>query len=301
MGINMIKKCEITDLDKITDMAFRLNNIPESNSAYCFKGYEAIRDDFEQMLKDKDNFILGYLDEEGLGGVCGFFTDRKKKTADLVGPFVEREEFIDIASEMLQFAGKKLPWNNRYNFFFNKKNSRYLEFMEVVHAGYQCDEYSLLLTRSNYRKLKPDKKAEELPFIYADKVKRMHDVNFKDSYITGAEITGPALNGRKVFCIVHKEELAGYGTYRLWATPDRASVEVLYVEPEYRNQGCEQALLTGMIESIYENERIEYIGMVIETDDRYFIEICSQAGFEIDAENCSYVLKRGVLYDKTGI
>jgi ribosomal protein S18 acetylase RimI-like enzyme len=287
----MITKCNLKELEAITDLAYEQNNRPEYNSAYCFKDREAIKDDFMQMLKSKESFILGYFDDNELMGICGFYVDKDKKTVDLVGPFLKEGDYRSVSVEMLAFADRKLKKGYRYNFFFDQKNSRYLEFMMEIQAEYQDHEYSLLLRRNNYKKHQTEKRAKELFKNYTDEVKEIHDTNFKDSYLSGYDIISSAKNERKAVYITACGELAGYGSGRFWATPDRASIDIIYVVPKLRNQGYEQALLDGMIESIYENKEIEYIGMVIETDDRDFIEICIQAGFEITAKNCSYFLK----------
>lgn len=288
----MITKCNIEELEVITNLAYEQNNRPEYNSAYCFKAREAIKDDFLQMLKSKESFVLGYLNKGTLMGICGFYVDKEKKTADLVGPFLKEGDYRSVSADMLAFADRKLKEGYRYNFFFDEQNNRYLEFMEEIQAEYQDQEYSLLLRRSNYKKHQTKKRAKELSPNYADKVKEIHDTNFKDSYLSGKEMISSAKSERKVVYITAGVELAGYGACRFWVTPDRASIDIIYVVPALRNQGYEQALLDGMIAGIYENEEIEYIGIVIETDDRDFLEICVEAGFEITSKNCSYFLKR---------
>lgn len=289
--IGIIKKCKLTDLDAITDMAYRLNNIPESSSAFCFKGYDAIRDDFRQMLKSRDSFVLGCLDEEGLKGFCGFFIDRIKNTADWVGPFIERGGFVSTALEILKAARKKLSENTRHNFFFSENNKRYLEFMEEINAVYQCREYGLELKRSHYKKSTSDTSAAELSLNDGDRLKIMKDAKFTDCSISAGKTSGPERKLRKVFCTERNGDLAGYGSYWLWYTPDCATIESINVEQGYRNLGYEEALLERIIENIYEDKKIEHIGIVIEMQDQRLVESCIQAGFKIASENCSYILK----------
>lgn len=289
--VDIIKKCNLKDLDAITDMAYRLNNIPESSSAFCFKGYDAIRDDFRQMLKSRDSFVIGCLDEEGLRGFCGFFIDRIKNTVDWAGPFVERGGFVSSALEIFNAARKKLSENTVHNFFFSETNKRYLEFMKEINAVYQCGEYGLELKRSHYKKSMCDASTAEMSLNNGDRLKIMKDVKFTDCLIPAGKASGPAKKVRKVFCTEQNGELAGYGSYWLWSMPDRATIESINVETGYRNLGYEEALLERIIENIYEDKKIEHIGMAIEMKDQRLVEICIQAGFKIVSVNCSYILK----------
>ena len=80
----MIKVCKLEDITSCTDLAFKINSIPESSSAYCSKKYESIYKDFENMIHGEEHVVIGYCEDDMLIGVMGLFVDVDKHTADCV-------------------------------------------------------------------------------------------------------------------------------------------------------------------------------------------------------------------------
>jgi ribosomal protein S18 acetylase RimI-like enzyme len=287
----MIKECNINNLTDIVTIAYKLNNLPERNSAYCFKDFDAIKDDFTQLLINKENLVLGEFDDIGLAGVIGIYVDKDKHTADWIGPFVCRGDYLKIANDMLDYAKKRLPHIKQFHFFFHQRNTECKKLMELNNAEYITNEFNLILNRENRKIVQQKQIVEELTNELKDKVKEIHSVKFVDCFLSGDELIQSDLSGRKVFCITKQEDLAGYGTYHTWKTIKRAAIDILYVKPEFEGCGYEEALLNTLISNIFIDTDIHVIGAVLETKSIQMIETFKKHGFIITAENCSYILR----------
>ncbi|MDF2542582.1 MAG: GCN5-related N-acetyltransferase [Herbinix sp.] len=287
----MIKECNIDQLSDIVQIAFKRNNIPESNSAFCFKDYAAIWDDFSYLINNKQSLMVGYFEQDELIGVTGIFVDVEKKSADWVGPFIEQGDFLTIANAMLAYVEHRLQNVDTYHFFFHNKNIAYKAFMEENNIRYVTNEYSLILHRQNDVIILSDPIVEALPIRFKEKVKAKHNELYQDCFLSGEEMIDSGVAGRKVLCITKQEELVGYGTYHVLKNLNRAAIDILCVLPEYQACGYEESLLGEMIRNIFHDREINIIGLVLETKDIYLIEICQKLKFEITAENCSYERK----------
>lgn len=285
----MIKECNMNHLYQIVDLAYELNNKPESNSAFCFKDYEAIKDDFTFMINSNENLVIGYFEDDNLVGVTGIVLDEMNKTADWIGPFIINKEYIKIAKEMLEYAKVKLTNTNEFNFFFNCKNTINKMFLEEINGNYITNEFNLTLHRDTYRLKSVINTENEAP------THRMKDIEFINSHSSTvlpntneSNFFGPP--GKKVFYLTMKDELIGYGTYNIWNNSERASIHMLRVMPDYKGNGYEEHLLKSLIQYIYKDSKIHTIGIVLEKKDETLLDICIKHGFEITADNYSYIL-----------
>lgn len=285
----MIKECNMNHLFQIVDLAYELNNKPESNSAFCFKDYEAIKDDFAYMINSNENLVIGYFEDDNLVGVTGIVLDEMNKTADWIGPFIKNKEYIKIAKEMLEYAKIKLSNTNEFNFFFNCKNKINKMFLEEINGNYITNEFNLTLLRNTYRLKSEINTENEIP---TDRIKDREFLNTHSSTVLPntdeSNFFGPP--GKKVFYLTIKDELIGYGTYNIWNNSERASIHMLRVMPEYIGNGYEEHLLKSLIQYIYKDSNIHTIGIVLEKKDETLLNICIKHGFEITADNYSYIL-----------
>jgi ribosomal protein S18 acetylase RimI-like enzyme len=286
----MIKECNINHSSDIVALAYKLNNIPESNSAFCFKDYEAIKDDFTYMLNSKENLVIGYFDNDILIGVTGFVIDEINRTADWVGPFIQQGEYIDIAKKMLDYAMIKLPNTKEFNFFFNCKNVLNKKFLEGVNAQYITNEFNLTIERSSYN-LNCENHTWDEMYISGINNKNFMKEKFNEVILNTNESSFSGPPGKKVFYLTMEDDLIGYGTYSMWNNSGRASIHMIHVMPELLGINYEEYLLKELIHHIYQDSNIHTIGIVLEKKDEFLIDICIKLGFEITAENYSYILK----------
>lgn len=287
----MIRTCTIDDIQQILDLAFAKNNQPEHNSAYCYKEYNSIKQDFLQIIESKGNAVIGYFEEKTLIGVMGVYVDEEKHTADCCGPFVVVDDFVGISKLLFDYVKNHFNHSLQYNFFFDIRNKDCIAFMNTICAENQGNECCLTLKRENYRKEDFVVNVVPLPAEYTNSFVNLHDSIFPNVYVSGADIINSIEGSRKVFCVIENGMLIGYSVLKRTLNSPRATAEIIAVYEKQRRNGYGRVLLNELAKQAFYDEAVELIHLVVESINTNAVNLYYAFGFELDVENCFYCVK----------
>ncbi len=288
----MIKKCTIDDIHEITELAFKKNNLPESNSAYCSNKYDSIKSDFINLIESEQHNVIGYYTGEALIGVIGVFVNAVNKMVDIVGPFIENDDLNSIAVKLLDNAKEYYSKNFRTNFYFDSRNKDYLCFMKEINAESDGNEYNLSIRRNEFIIADSDYNVGKISDNNYDSLIELHDKIFPDMYVSGHELISSLNGNRDIYVITDGNSLKAYGVFKSFSKSDKEScIEILGVDSNNRNRGMGRAVLGEMLNNAFQNSDMEKVFLIVDDINVNALGLYRSVGFKVDVENCAYRLK----------
>ena len=289
----MIRECTNNDLDKMVELAFKMNNQKEHHSAFCSLTKESIYAEFDSSITSEKYMNVGNFRGSQLTGLLTCYFDREKKNADCVGPFIDstREDYITLAKQLLEFIKAHVDMEMNYTFFFSKENIECSGFLESINAERKTNEYELILTKESFIPYLNKVKIGNLDRTYYNQFIQLHDFIFPGVYVSGKDVIEDINKNRFVFSIVEDDKLKAYSILKIHKNSKSATAEIISVDEKYRGKGYGKAILNHLIEFTFQNHNVEEIELIVDGDNEIAISLYLSLGFTIKAENCCYVVK----------
>jgi len=281
----MLKKCDIKNLDSLTDMAYKLNNIPESNIAYCYKNYESIKQDFESVILSEHNLIIGDFNNNNLKGFISFYIDMDKFTVDVCGPFIT-EDFNDTFYKLWKFKDAYISSEYSFNFFVNNKNENVINLLILLNAKNNGNEYVYQLDISDFNEIKNSITVNLLNSNQYSQFINLHNNMFPDIYVSGNDIINSLKTDRKVYIYEIKDQIVGYCVVK--NNSKNTTIEILAVKEEFRGRQYGKELLNYTIKE--ESKNSNTFILVVEKKNDIAMKLYKKTGFKLMVENCSYLI-----------
>lgn len=294
----MVRLCVPMDLDELSRFAYERNQLPISSCAFCFKGYDAISNEFFNILSDDKMNIFGDYEDSKLQGLLGLWIDEEKQTADCIGPFAMDDNFVDIAVSLFQYASSYYKQDYTYKFFFNNRNQNYLQFVHSIHGKDMGNEYELNIIREDYKENSIH--GNIIPFVYSYKesLVHLHDKECQGIYISGDElIQSIEHHERRAYLAVEDGTLIGYSVLKLRGNTTVAGTEILTINEKFRGIGYEESLLYILLREGFADMNVNRLYSIVEKHNASYMDLFLQTGFHIKEENCSFSYKRGEIED----
>lgn len=281
-----IRKCEMKELEILSEFVFRINNRKECSSAFCSKNLETIRKEIEESI-DSDSAVSCWQGER-LIGFLSCYIDKEKGNGDcslLIEPTVHYDL---VAKNLFDTLHNQLPPSLRYTFFFSKENKQCADFLQRLGACKEVNEYALILKRENKKDVFNRAKIKELaPERYLE-FAELHDSIFPGVYISGKDIIEDIGKRHFIYSLVEKEQLLAYSVLRV-DNKKHVTAEIVAVRNGFRNKGYGRAVLAYLIEKAFMDFEAEYVNLIVDGDNENAIHLYLDMGFEIKSENCCYI------------
>jgi len=289
----MIREINATHLQQCVEIAFLRNNQPESNSAYCPEEKDAIHDDFNFLMSNPDNLMIGYFDDDTLIGIFGFFISPDNNWVDCVGPFFEDDWNQDAAKEMFEYAYSRFTQAVRFNFYFNTKNENLHNFVQLLSAERNDNEYVLLLKKADYK----PQAIKHTVVMYEDKFKsefiRMFNDTFPVLYISPESVIEAIGKDREVFCVLDESGIfVGYGVLKRYSDSSHATAEIFGVDEKARGKGYGWAVLNTALDYALNRHNVDTVDLIVDKLNNHARELYYSCGFKLKVENAAYCIKK---------
>ena len=288
----MIMELNSSHLEQCVDIAFQRNNQPENNSAYCPKSKGSIKADFEFLMSNPGNLMVGYFADDNLMGILGCFVNPENHWVDCSGPFFNADWSEDIAKEMLAFAGARLANAARFNFYFDTRNENLHRLMTRLSAERRDNEYHLLLKKADYTpQLLKHNIVRYVEKFENDVIQILHDT-FPESYVSGRELIDSIGKDREVFCALDENgEFVGYGVLKRYGNETtHMNAEIFAVAEGARGKGYGWALLNAVISCALNDFNADTVDLIVDKLNTHARDLYYSCGFTLDVENASYCI-----------
>lgn len=250
-------------VDITADFIARQNNIKSKHIGYCGTEFEEIKhsmlDDFSDLPLE-ESMVLAFEDDK-LIGVLGFDIDSDSGCAEVWGPFVEHNDWMRIAQKLWSGASKMiLDKVKDVQMFIDMENENCIEFAEALHLEKVNIGKTMIIKRDDINSLKPIE-LKELPPVFYDDMKKLHDSNFQDTYYSGETLINRINENRKVFIATEGNSLLGYIYIEVEPKFGEGTIHYVAVREESRGRGTGSKLLNIALNWAFSFKTIESINL----------------------------------------
>ena len=287
----MIRKINSDQLQQCVEIAFLRNSQPESNCAYCPKEKNAIHGDFNYLMGNPDNLMLGYFDCDILVGIFGFFISPDNNWVDCIGPFFKGDWNQDVAKKMFEYAYSLFAQAIRFNFYFNTKNENLHNLAQSLSAERNDNEYILLLKKDDYK----PQDIKHTVVMYSNKFRdefiRMFNNTFPVSYIPPESVINSIGTDRDVFCVLDENSvLVGYGVLKRYANSNHTTAEIFGVDEKARGKGYGWAVLNTALDCALNKYNATTVDLIVDKLNTHARGLYYSCGFKLTVENAAYCI-----------
>ncbi|WP_042221677.1 GNAT family N-acetyltransferase [Oceanobacillus manasiensis] len=269
------------DIEEVSTFISKLNNREESHIGYCGTDQKEVAKYMQEEITDVPYFdsFVGAYENNQLVGVLGFDADLEDKSAEIWGPFINKDKW-DIVFSMWEKAISLLPKEiDSLEMFPNLKNTRVCQLARDLSFNKYSDETILVFSRSNSNKLEGNR-LEELTPKHHHTMKQLHNEAFPNAYYDGEQIMKRLNENRKVFVITKNEELSGYIYVEAEPEFGEASIKFFAVAPIVRGKGIGRQLLAGSLKWLFTFESMDSITLCVNSTNQNAINLYKKVGFQ---------------------
>jgi len=287
-----IRELDISHLQQCVEIAFLRNNNPQSNCAYCPKEKDAIYGDFDFLMGNPDNLMLGYFNGNSLVSIFGFFFSSDTNWVDCVGPFFRDVWNQDVAREMFEYAYLRFTQAVRFNFYFNTQNENLHNLAQLLSAKRNDNEYVLLLKKADYKPQEVKHNVVMYENKFRDEFICMFNDVFPDSYITPESVVESIGKERDVFCALDESgAFIGYGVLKRYAGSSHATAEIFGVDEKARGKGYGWAVLNATLDCALNKHNADTVDLIVDKLNTHARELYFSCGFKLAVENAAYCIE----------
>lgn len=282
------RKIGNNELASVSQFITRLNKDKESHVGFAGDVAEETLNYFktEFEMPATECFIVA-LENKKIIGVCGF--EFYNERADLYGPFVDHENWAEIADMLWLKVKEMLPKEAKIiTLFYNTLNKRSLSFAARNHFTKKANSKVLLLERSGVAKI-DHSEIQTLAEIQKDSFMKIHDETFPGTYFTGVQILERLNEHRKVFVFARENEVLGYTYVEVDTEFGEATIEFIGVNKSSRGLGLGKKLLSKAIEWIFSFKEIEAIDLCVNAKNEA-LHLYQKVGFIVKDELESFTM-----------
>ena len=257
----------------------KTNSIDKNFVGYC--GTNPV--EVEKALTDFDfplevSFSLLQRDDQ-IYGALGFDIDLENKQAEVWGPFISSNDWVTDAQTLWKNSLKKLPKSlNSFHFFYEKKNSRAVDFAYMLGAKKNLSHFILCLKKENFLRenLEGYMEIKSNDFL---SFSQLHDSLFPKGYFSGKQILKKLSPYHKVFIVKQNLNCIGYIYVEVVPEFSEGKIHFFGVEEKYRKQGLGSKLLKIGINWIFQFMKINEISLCVDDTNLNAIKIYKDVGF----------------------
>ena len=288
-----IKYLDETYLEASISLMAKYNKEKCYQIGYCAVPADSIRKDLVESLKDEENKLIGVIEEGVLVGVIDLDIDSKKKTIDMVGPFIEKqeeEEWLAIGKELFDFIFKEFDSDYEYLFFIHQENKIGKKLLENIQVELRGDEYVLKIERDGIKPgLIDDTGIISIDTEQYEEVITLHDGIWPGVYYSGQELIEQLDKNHQIFSAKNKEEIEGY--IFVEKEVERGYVHFLAVKEPYRGAGIGRKLLNKALKWAFANNNIKKLSLCVEVENEKALILYYNLGFKVENAYTAYKLQ----------
>lgn len=288
----MIHIRQIDHIKTVASFIAQHNQDAKQHVGYCGTDAEELLDTLLHEFSEgpvEQSWLAAY-DDERLVGVLGLDITSDDQEAEIWGPFIEHENWEQIALQLWESLLASIPFSLRSAYgFYNLHNQSAQAFMQKL--GAQREGEHLLLSfhhKDALSSLHVEVSIEALDSLHEREFITLHDEVFKHAYYNGASIMERQDPYNQVYGAVQDNKLLGY--VYVEANPEHGDGDIHFiaVNEAARGKGLGTALLQRALVFLTSHESIQQITLCVSLDNHGAISIYERAGFKRKHHLISY-------------
>lgn len=277
---------------EVANFISQLNNQPEHQVGYCGTVVEEIEDTLLNDFSDlpfQDSFIAAY-ENDSLIGVVGLDVDKESENAEVWGPFVLHENWMEIAKMMWERLFNQLPISLQTIYgFYHVKNLYANRFMEELGATKEGEH--TILTISSKKSHPHITYISEISKDYFEQLEALHKRIFPNAYYSAEEMVSKHNDEHKLLIAVQDGEFLGYIFCEANPSFSEGDIHFVAVSENARNRGIGRDLIEKGLQFLFSFEDIKEITLCVNSTNEAAISLYKKVGFEVQSRLNSYEIK----------
>ncbi|TDQ33725.1 GNAT family N-acetyltransferase [Aureibacillus halotolerans] len=285
----MCDQSEKVDFKTLAHFIAKLNQSKIHHVGYCGEDEAEIFDALTSDFSTED-FTVFYEDNQ-IVGALGFDVDHESKRIELLGPFVNHQEWNKVANALWERQLKSLENQESFIFygFYNKDHLNAKNFIKDL-GGKTTGEH-LILHMDHFEHKGTSLNAEILQKDDFSAFRRLHDSIFPHTYYDEDVIVSKLNDQNRVYTIKDHGETAGYVYVEGNKQFKVGAIEYIGVAKEYRMKGYGKILLNQALTFLFDELNIDEVSICVEKENTAAIQLYLSVGFFVDHAMESSVLK----------
>ncbi|MBN3526839.1 GNAT family N-acetyltransferase [Paenibacillus apiarius] len=259
-----------------------LNQEETHHVGYCGTEKEEIESALQETFEHIGEAFWEACQDGEMIGTLGFDIDTEERTAEMWGPFIRSDAWLDVAAELWrQSATVVKEQTDAISGFYDVNHLHAAEFISRI-GGQKRGEHLILLAKPS---LLDDQFAAAVTIqeIQADMHEpfiRLHQNCFPSAYFDGRTILNRRNSDHRLFvCATAEGQLQGYVYVEANPEFQEGNIEFIAVSPEYRHQGTGAALLRYALQFLFKDKGLQEIALCVDMHNEKAIHLYKKAGF----------------------
>lgn len=282
---------EMIDVKQLAIFIATLNKEEAHNVGYCGDEANEIENTLYHEFSDypiERSFTVLY-EGEVIVGALGFDVDEEDKSAEVWGPFIQGENWLDTAKELWETGLAKLESTvHSFYGFYNVKHTYAESFMTYV-QGVKKGAHSILKMEAKQFREHKSESIEKMSPYYHEQFMQLHDKAFPGTYYNGKAILERSDDEHQLFCYVKDNSLLGYIYIEGKRKFREGNVEYIAVAPHARQKGIGKDLLNYGLYELFHHIGAEEISLCVGCENNEAIQLYKKVGFSVESELNYYI------------
>jgi len=270
----MIRDAEKTELQQVTDFAYRLNLKPVHRCKAFPLDYNDIRTQFEKMLEHPHDRLLIFEENNQICGVLALLVEPQDKYLEAIGGVFAERNYHRVAKAFFDYIAYS------YSGYFMhaaypEENAQALKFMESLGAELEDFDYEMRLKKGELQVCSPDKDVVQLTERYYESFVKFHDVQHPDVFWTGEKLL-KTRDKFRIHIVAENEKVIG----SVVTSKKTEEIYFIAVADDKQESAYGKALLLQAVRDAFADGAEDLLSMV-ERDKASKIKLFENMGFKI--------------------
>ena len=283
-------------LKELASFLTQLNGNRRHHVGYCGEQeeevYSTLQEDFmENGRLSSQRFTLIY-DQDQIVGALGFDVDEEEKSAEIWGPFIDREgeQWYQLAEQLWVEGTSKLGGSvTRYFGFYNVAHASAARFMEDK-GGIKSGEHHVLSMQKHTLLTDAASGLQDFMPEYTDEFAELHGKAFPNTYLSSERMLQQLDENHRLLILTEQGQLVGYVYVVGEPEFQEGNIEYIAVSENFRRKGYGQILLDQALHYLFQDLQLEEISLCVDQDNAGAIQLYHRAGFDTVHKLAAYVL-----------
>lgn len=280
----MIRDAEKTELQQVTDFAYRLNINPVHRCKAFPVEYNKIGKQFEKMLDHPHDRLLIFEENNQMCGVLALLVDPQEKYLEAIGGVFAERNYHRVARAFFEYIARSFSGYSMHA-AYPEENEQAVKFMESLGAELEDFDYEMRLQKGEFQICSRYNDVVQLTERYFESFVEFHDARHPDVFWAGEKLLD-AKDKFRIHIVTENEEVIGS------VVTSRQTEEIYFISVAKHKQGLgyEKALLLQAVQDAFENGGEELLAMV-ERGNLSEINLFKKLGFQVTDTCLTYKIR----------
>jgi N-acetylglutamate synthase-like GNAT family acetyltransferase len=269
----MIRDAKKTELQQVTDYAYRLNLNPVHRCKAFPLDFNDISKQFEKMLAHPHDRLLIFEENNQICGVLALLADPHEKYLEAIGGVFAERKYHLVAKAFFDYIARSYSGYSMHA-AYPEENEQAIKFMESIGAELEDSDYEMRIKKGEILVCCCCKDVMQLTERYFASFKEFHDAQHPNVFWTGEKLLD-AQDKFRIHIVTENEKVIGS------VVTSRQTEEIFFIAvvDDKQESAYGKPLLLQAVQDAFADGAEELLSMV-ERDNDSKINLFENLGFK---------------------